>query len=470
MRWISGSRRAAAAVMAMLLVPGGVAGFGQTPAPPQGGAIAARAPQSDELTIAAAVERALREHPAVRATEAGRRMAAAQQAEARAGRLPVMQFREAFTRSNNPVFVFGSLLEQARFGPQNFSVQSLNSPPSLNNFRSSLEIRAPLFDQGRTAARQRESAVRLEQADAHSEEARQGIRFQVLSAYYGVLLAEARLGVADDAVRTAEADVKLSRDRVDVGTAVASDLLAAEVQLAEFRQERITAEGDLAAVRAALNLTIGLPLEVSPRLTAALAERTFVADAEGELVRTALANRPDFLRADLEVRAREAAVRGARGEWLPRVDVFTGYGLSGRNLASGSGDYAVGASLTFTIFDAGRSSRISAAEASAAIAEGERDKAANDVRLDVIRAHQNFLSARGRLDFAARSVEQATEAWRIVQDRYREGLSTITEVLRAETAVVRARLGALHARYDHSIGYARLLLVTGRLTDVSDFL
>jgi outer membrane protein TolC len=56
-----------------------------------------------------------------------------------------------------------------------------------------------------------------------------------------------------------------------------------------------------------------------------------------------------------------------------------------------------------------------------------------------------------------------------VQDRYHEGLTTITEVLRAETALVRARMNVLAARHDYYIGYANVLLTSGRLTDVQAF-
>jgi outer membrane protein TolC len=58
---------------------------------------------------------------------------------------------------------------------------------------------------------------------------------------------------------------------------------------------------------------------------------------------------------------------------------------------------------------------------------------------------------------------------RIVQDRYREGLTIITEVLRSETAFVRTRLNLIAARYDYYVGYARILMASGRLTDVQPF-
>ena len=89
--------------------------------------------KAEELTLLSAVDLALRHNPLIRAAISGRKIADGQLSEARAGRLPLLQFSETFTRSNNPVFVFGSLLEQSRFAPQNFDIGLLNSPEPVNN-------------------------------------------------------------------------------------------------------------------------------------------------------------------------------------------------------------------------------------------------------------------------------------------------------------------------------------------------
>ena len=66
-----------------------------------------------------------------------------------------------------------------------------------------------------------------------------------------------------------------------------------------------------------------------------------------------------------------------------------------------------------------------------------------------------------------KAIEQAAEALRIVRNRYDAGITTVTEVLRAQTALVRARLADLGARYGYAVGYARLMLVTGNLGDIT---
>jgi outer membrane protein TolC len=86
-----------------------------------------------------------------------------------------------------------------------------------------------------------------------------------------------------------------------------------------------------------------------------------------------------------------------------------------------------------------------------------------------VRAYQQYISARERLAVVAQVSIQAAETLRIVQDRYHAGLTTITELLRAETALVRARSDVLAARYDQYVSYANVLLATGTLKDVASF-
>ncbi len=424
---------------------------------------------SDGLTLPLAVDIALKTNPLMRATASGRGLADAQLTEAKAGRYPLLQVSENFARSNNPVFVFGSLLEQGKFTAQNFDLRSLNNPDSLSNFRTALTFRQPVLDQRQTTTRIARAEFTQQQADTHTSQAQQQLRFEVLRTFYGVLLAYAHKEVADEAVKLAEADVKRTRDRVETGLAVVSDQLSSEVQLADFKQQQIEAEGEITTAIAALNTAMGLPVDTPQKISGALLEKRFDINAQNELIRLAIANRPDYERAGLGLRSSQQQVRGALGEMLPRVDVFTSYGFSSRNFSSGSGDYLVGASVTFNLFDAGRKARISQARAAESLAAADQERLASQIRFEVVRAHQQFLSARECLVVASRVISHATEALRIVRDRYNEGLTTITEVLRAETALVRAQMNVLAARYDHYIGYAGVLLVTGQLTDVQPF-
>lgn len=424
---------------------------------------------SDNLTLPLAVEIALKTNPMVRATAAGREIADARLSEARASRWPVVQVSQSVTTGNNPVYVFGSLLEQGRFTAQNLDLPSLNNPASLSNLRTSLNFRTPIYDQRQSRTRIAQAQLQQKRVDTSNEQVQQQLRFEVLRTYYAILLAKAKKEVAAEAVKMAAADVKRSRDRVTAGVAVTSDLLSSEVQLAEFQQQQIQADGEIIIAVAALNTALGLPVNTPQNVGGPLLEKNFNLAEQEELMQAALQHRPDFARAGLTLREREQQSFGAKGELLPRVEVFTSVGVSARSLISGSTDYLVGASVSFNLFDGGRKARLSQARAAETVATMEQEHLANQIRLEIVRARQQFIIAREKLTVMQRVISQATEALRIVQDRYYEGLTTITEVLRAETALTQARTNVLAARYDHYIGYATVLLATGQLTDVQPF-
>jgi outer membrane protein TolC len=429
-------------------------------------------PQPDdsrELTLPLAVDLALRNHPWLRAAQSGREIIDAQLEEAKGSRWPTLQFSETFTYSNNPVFVFGSLLEQGRFGPSNFEINNLNNPDPLNNFRTALNLRIPVFDQLESVTRIEQARIGQEQAEHHKEMVRQQLRLEVIRAYYGVIVAERKREVTEEAVKLAESDGKRIRDLFNTGLVVQSDLLSAEVQIADFRQQRIQAEGDLITAYAALSTVLGLPFSSALKVSGDLKEKIFPLAGQEEFLRLALLHRPDYARAAGGVRATEEKVRGAWGQYLPRVDIFSTYGISGKDLVSGSSDYAVGAGLTYNIFELGREGKLDQARAARSVAVAEQERLANQIRFEVTRSYQQVLSARERVKVAEGTVAQAQEVMRIVGDRYQAGLTTITEVLRAQTTLVRTRLNLLFSRYEYFVGYANLLMAAGRLTDVQPF-
>jgi outer membrane protein TolC len=291
----------------------------------------------------------------------------------------------------------------------------------------------------------------------------------VIRAYYGLLVARSAKEVADQAVRTAESNVQRVQDRLRAGLVVDSDLLGAQVELSSLRRQQIQAQGDIVNAEAGLNTWMGQPVDVSPQIPGAPTEKTFQIANQDALIQRAIENRPDYANSSSNVRTAEDRVREARADFLPSARAFASFGVSGRNLTSGSSDYLVGANLTFDLFNAERKARLSEAQSALSSAQAQQSDRANQIRLDVIRALQQFLIAEQQLDVARSSGEQAQEALRIIQDRYDLGLTTITDLLRAQTELVRAQMGVLSSRHAYVVGYAAVLLAIGDLTDVRSF-
>lgn len=425
---------------------------------------------SDGLTLEEAAAIALTESPHIRLAASGEAIADARLRQAQATWFPRVTVSESFTRSDNPVFVFGTLLEQGQFTEEYFDPDFLNDPGEFDNWRTAVTAAVPVFDQLRRWSSISQAEIGVEKASLRAEQARQMLRYHTLRAYYGVLVAKAKKDVADESVRLAESDVASIRDRFETGLLVESDLLAAEVQLADFRQQQIDADGNLVIARKALSSVVGLPLTAEYEITGELKPATYVTQSRELLLTAGLEQRPDVQIAALATHEAGLGKRIASGQYLPRVDAFASWGASGDSISDQNDDYAIGAVVSLDLFQPGRLSRVSEARAHELAAEAAHDQARNEAELDVESAYHRFLAAGQRVAVGEKSVAQATETLRIVRDRYDEGLTTITEVLRAQTAAVQAKLARLGSLYDYTLGYADVLRSTGALTTIEPFL
>ena len=428
-------------------------------------ALALTLPASAEtLTLREAEAAALAQNSAVTGVAARAKVAEARLAQARSAWWPRVDASANIMRSDNPVFVFGSLLEQGRFSQQHFDPRFLNDPDPFTNRRLALNLRYTLFDRFRRVHSVRQAERAVEQAALGGEETRQRIRLETLTRFYGVVLAAQKRDVAAEAVRSAEADAAAIRDRVQQGLLVESDLLSAEVQVATFQQRLLEADGELAIARAALATVLGRDSSEAVDVAGTIPEKTLPEPSLTEALERGYASRPDAKSVQAAAAAAKLQLATARASRLPRVDTFASWGAS-----NGDPDRAVGVVIGIDLFDPARRGQIAEARAGVEAVEAEGAGARDRATMEIVAAWHRARVARERIGVAARSVERAEAAAKIVQDRYAHGLTTITEQLRAQTALVAARLELLAARYDYVIGHAELLRATGGLTDVEAF-
>jgi outer membrane protein TolC len=193
-----------------------------------------------KLDLETAIEKALADNPQTRISTTKLKIADAKIAAAKSGKLPSAQFTQSAVGSNNPVFVFGSLLEQGRFGPSNFAIDSLNNPSGLVNMRTLVGAQVPIFDQRQTRSRVTQAETSKKQTELQAELVRQNLRFEVIRTYYGAVLGKELLKVSQEAVLSARANRKKTGDMVRVGMTTEADSLAADVELANADQQVLT--------------------------------------------------------------------------------------------------------------------------------------------------------------------------------------------------------------------------------------
>jgi len=382
--------------------------------------------------------------------------------QARAGLLPRLDADETFTETNNPTLVFSNLLNQQRFTQADFAVNSLNEPSSLSNFGTRLRVEQPLFTGGKLlagldAAHESVAATAGQQARAEQETV-----FQTRRAYYGVLLADGNLTAVDGALAAAREHVDTARALFDRGVVVRSDLLRAEVLVGSLERQRIDADNATRTARSQLNYVMGSDGEIRLRDTDAWP----VLDPPPALEQSmdiALHQRPDLQAMEHAWQRDEAALRQARADYLPSLDVIGQYELNSEDFSQTGDSYAVFVGARWNVFN-GLATTGKAREAAAQAARTRllRDDLAARVRVEVEQAWRGLTGATRQVEVAARNQERARENLSIVRDRYAGGLARSVDVLDAVATAEQAEVEHLQARVNRQVRRAELDLATGQ--------
>jgi outer membrane protein len=425
------------------------------------------------LSLADAVRLAQEHHPAIEATAATKQAAQSRVVQARSGFLPKVGYSEAYQRSDNPVFVFGSLLSQHQFTQQNFDLGTLNAPNFLNNFQSQLSVNQVLFDAGATKAQVHSAEAGSQIAAEDERRARMAVIAGAAGAYYGAVLAKEVLRVAGEAVRSAAADLHRAETIRAAGMSTDADVLSVRVHLASMKEREIQARYALEVAGATLDDALGQPLETQYDLsTPLLAANLPSAMALQNLDKTSIEERPDARQASLNVRAAESQSSAARSALFPRISV-RGIFEDDRQtfLTRGGSNWFLGASLEWNLFNGfADQSRRRETQQLVAAARAQQKQTESALRLEVRRAYADWKGAEERIEVATAAVGEAEESLRITRNRYEAGLATITELLRNETAWLETQTRHLEAVYQQRLAATSLELAEGTLTGESDAL
>ncbi len=426
--------------------------------------VAAYSYAAETLTLDQAIYRALKNNPGLKAADAKVEAADAGVLRSVSGFLPRVTASETWSRTDNPLMALGTKLNQEIVTPADFNPAVLNDPDIISNYNTRLAVIQPVWSGGKEYIGRTQAKLAREASLQDRERTRQETIYNVVKAYYGLLLAEAYHKVALQSLETSEANVNLAQARFTAGAVLQSDLLRARVQRAEVTEMTTRSRNGVKLASAALNFAMGAPQDAENDLSGTLSTQDVKADINAALDEAA-AKRPDLLSMELNRRNAEKSVSMARSDYLPSLNLmgqmdWNSYKPAGTDAKS----WAVTAVLQWNLFDGlVTRSKVKEALATSSRMKSLEEQTRSGIQLQVRQAYYNLDASLDRISASASAVQEAEEGLRIVQKRYETGMTAFVDVLGAESALIRARTNALQALYDNNIAQAELRLATGTL-------
>lgn len=413
------------------------------------------------LTLSEALAHARANSPLLGELQAQRRAAEAGLAGARAERMPRVDISGNYTRNSE--------VPELSFGIPGVATRTIIFPNIENTWRAHAGVSVPLWTSGLieggiTAADRQLRAAGLDLTTAESE-----LELETRGAYWSLVTARESARVLAEAVRSFEEHLKSAQDRFDFGVAARNEVLAVQVELDGAELSRLSAENAAEVSNANLVRLTGLPPETRIEPAEPLSAPAGPDEETETLVATALDTRPELAALQQRIAAARAAADIQRATARPQAGFSFGYDYARPNLRilplrdEFEGTWSAGVTVSLNAFDGGRTAAaVAQAEARADALEQQLESIRQSLRLEVTSRLLDLRNARALLQVTERSLESARENLRVASDRYREGVIPSSELLDAETALLRAGLDQTEAVTRIQIALARLERAVGR--------
>jgi outer membrane protein len=337
-----------------------------------------------------------------------------------------------------------------------------------NQWAVGLNFSQNLFTGGRITAQNAAADAQLRSANIEVAAQRAQSALDVTSAYYDAALADQLVSIADSSVAETQAVLAQTRLARQVGNAAEYDLLRAQVTHDNQLPVAIQARSSRQVAYLRLKQLLNMPLDNALQLTTQIEtpQGPNLPAVATATVDTAVSSRAPVREVDEAVRASEAQVRVARSERIPSLSIVSGYqrlyfpSQAFPQLNQGVNNWTVGLSTSFPILDGGRIKGDQLiAQAGLQQARAQREQTRQFAALDTRVALSALEEAQATWDASKGTAEQAQRGYAIDQVRFREGISTQTDLSQSRLLLEQALANRAQAARNLAVAKVRLALL-----------
>ena len=375
-----------------------------------------------QLDLPHAVTLAIENNPSLKTTQAQLREQQGVIREFYSGRKP------KFNLTAN-----GTEIDDARL--QNFG----DFTPETTSWNAGAEARITVFSGGRSIRAINSQKARHTALKDRYETERQQLAADVHEAYLQAQLASDKIMVQEEVIDVLAEQQRFTQNRLDAGVGEPFDLKQAIVALANARPPLIRAQNDYRRGVDQLRRLIGLPFPAETDARDIVLDPVDPPDILSLRLDDALANarlsRPEFSELEAMEEAAQLQLEAVKREQRPLVDLFADYGAQSDDF--GGSDYLngwrAGVQMNMPLGDGGKT-RGRTEQAEAQLAQVQHQRQATEIAIagEVRQAYFDYEEAKSILGTSGQVTEQAEEALRLSQNRYKVGKGTQLDVLQAQ--------------------------------------
>lgn len=410
-----------------------------------------------QLSIDQALEIAMKNNRTILKAKNSQKVAKAELKQSNAFFLPSLEFSMAGIRTNDPLSSFGFKLKQEIVTQEDFDPALLNDPLRIDNFTTKLEMKLPILNM-EGYHQYKAAKLNVEASSYITERSIQQIIFEVKKVYYSLELTNEVVMVVEESFEMAKSALKLTKDNLKQGYAKEADVLMAEVRVADMQAKLIEVKNVKQDTEEYFKFILGM--DENPQI---ITTDKLNKDISPHInIEISLENRSDLMAYKTGVDARKQLLSAQKMNFVPRINAFGSTEWNDQKfLGTSAKSYTIGAMLSWKLFNGNKNvGAVQKASAQFEIAKIEYSEYLEKNKLELNKAQRDKVLAFEQIQISELSKEQAKESYRIIKNRYSQGLEKTTDLLYSENLASNRKLDYLQSLYKYqvAISYLELLL------------
>ena len=377
---------------------------------------------------------------------------------------------EAKNRQLPDLKISGSYL---RLNSANIDLKNTGSGGSGNTPKISSAIYGmanaslPIYAGGKIRFGIEASKYLLEASRLENENDSNAIAYNIMEAYINLYKSR-------EAIKIVEENLQASRSRDTTfsnleknGLLARNDLLKSELQTTQTELSLLDAQNDSKIANVNMDLLLGLPENILLETDVNFISQIYEIPTFEDYKMQALQSRKDIQASALRIQSASLGIKSAHAESLPSLALTGGY-IAGviPNFVTVTNVANIGIGIQYNLANLWKSnSKLSTAKAQFAEATAAAEMLQDAVKLQANRNYQVFILAKNKIDVYQKAFLQAEENFRITNNKYKNSLATITDLLEANASLLQAKLNVPFAKADAFLAYKKLLLTAGTIIE-----
>ena len=348
------------------------------------------------------------------------------------------------------------------------NAMTVDMPHFGNNF--AIEAQQVIYAGGAISSGIRQAELGKQLAELDLQKDIQKVRFLLLGHYLNLYKLDNHIKVLQDNIRLTDEVIANMKAKREQGTVLKNDITRYELQKEQLNLQLTRARDARTTANFQLVTTLHLPEGTEIKPDTAMLEQKIQTLTENEWQDMARANNILLKQTQTAIRLNEQKVKQERAERLPHISIVAADHLDGPvtigvpALDNNFNYWYIGVGIKYNLSSLFKNNnRLRQARLNVRQAQENHQLAQEKIKNDVQEGYVNFMTSFTDLRTQEKSVKLADENYSVTDNRYKNDMALLTDMIDASNMKLSADLGLVNARINILYNYYKMKYITHTL-------